>query len=225
MYRGKIIYLIGRDNWQKDDSLNHILYRYLRKTGYKIVWEDPAGQMLYKLRQFENAIKILPGFLRKFNLRCCQILYGLFHWSYFSFLSDRKNEAISLRARKLKMDIQALEPGSDIILLSRSSGGRIASLIADEVDIRYLICLGYPFKHPEREPEPDRFQHLATIKTPMLIIQGDQDEYGGLDVPDKYPLSPAVEIMFVEAFHDFILTEKEWGKVLAKITTILRATP
>lgn len=28
----KIILLVGRDNWQKDDSLNHILLGYLKTT-------------------------------------------------------------------------------------------------------------------------------------------------------------------------------------------------
>ena len=52
--KSKIIFLIGRDNWQQDDTLNHVLIEYLKKTKHEIRWEDPAGDILYKLRRFES---------------------------------------------------------------------------------------------------------------------------------------------------------------------------
>lgn len=219
----KTILLVGRDNWQKDDSLNHILLGHLKTTSYTIKWEDPAGNLLYKLRQLERQIKWLPDTIRKMNLRIVQLLYGLIHWSYFVYLSDRKNQSVELRSRKLKESILRLGVKQEIIILSRSVGGRISSMIADDLSIKQLICLGYPFKHPEKEKEPGRYQHLKNLKTPFLIIQGNRDEYGGLEVSEKYELSPAVELFFVDTNHEFDMSSEDWEKVLQKIDEVIES--
>jgi uncharacterized protein len=59
-------------------------------------------------------------------------------------------------------------------------GGRIASMIADEVGAAALICLGYPF-HPPGNPNKARTEHLYTLRTPTLILQGARDPFGGRD--------------------------------------------
>lgn len=216
----KIILLVGRDNWQKDDALNHTLLRYLKTTNFIIKWEDPAGDIIYKFRQLERKIK-LPDTLRKMNLRIVQLLYGITHWSYFVYLSDRKNQSVEFRSRKLKESILKLGAGNELIILSRSAGGRISSLVADELKIKQLICLSYPFKHPEKEKEPGRYQHLKNLKTPFLIIQGNRDEYGGLEVAEKYELSPAIELFFVDTTHNFNISSEEWKTVLEKIGEVI----
>ncbi len=225
MKNKKIIYLIGRDNWQKDIFLNNLLVEHLKKTGNEIRWEDPAGNMLYKLRRIENQLRWLPAFIRKINLRAFQIIYGLFHWSYFRYLTDRKNQELEFRLQKLKEDLSKFNNKKEVIILSRSSGGRFSSLIADSLNINHIICLGYPFKHPDKEIEPERYLHLETIQTPMLIIQGDKDEYGGLEIKDKYIFSPNVELLFVKASHNFNLDKQDWTKVLTKIDEIIQAKP
>src|SRR5262249_53782655 len=58
-----------------------------------------------------------------------------------------------------------------LVIGGKSMGGRIASLIADEAGVDGLICLGYPF-HPVDKPMQLRVEHLRTIKTPTLIVQG-----------------------------------------------------
>lgn len=217
----KIIYLIGRDNWQNDDYLNKVLIKHLKKTQHNIIWEDPAGDLLYKLRNFENRFKFIPSYVRKVNLRILQLLYGLIHWNYFSYLSDRRNLTVEIRTKRLEASLLKLMRKGEIIIVSRSAGGRYSSLIADKLNIKQIICLGYPFKHPDLEDEPERYLHLAKIQTPMLIIQGDHDEYGGLDVKDKYSLSPKIELLFVKANHDFNLTITDWEKVLIKLNEII----
>ena len=219
--QNKIILLIGSEFWQKDDSINHILFDYLKKTKNEIVWEDPAGNLLYRLNKFENQFKWLPKFIKRINLRCTQILYLLLHWSYFNYLSDRKNPSVKLRAEKLKQSILRLGNEKEIIIISRSAGGRFSSLIADDLKIKHIICLSYPFKHPEEDIEPERYLHLISLKTPMLIIQGTKDEYGGLEVKDKYILSPNIELFYVDANHEFIISNTDWKRVLNKIDTII----
>jgi predicted alpha/beta-hydrolase family hydrolase len=68
--------------------------------------------------------------------------------------------------------------GADALVIGgKSMGGRIASLVADGAAAAGLICLGYPF-HPTGDPEKLRIEHLKTIKTPTLILQGERDPFG-----------------------------------------------
>lgn len=217
----KIIFLIGRDNWQKDDNLNHILIQNLKKTKHEIRWEDPAGSLLYKLRSFENKYNWLPNYVKKINTRILQLSYGLFNWNYFKYLSYRRNSSIELRTQCLKKSILQLGNKKEIIVLSRSAGGRLASYIVDELKINYLICLSYPFKHPNKAANSTRYMHLLNLKTPMLIIQADKDEYGGIEVKKKYTLSLQIELFFVNANHDFILTKNDWERVIIKLHEII----
>ncbi len=83
--------------------------------------------------------------------------------------------------------------GSDLAIGGKSLGGRMASLIADEIGARALICLGYPF-HPPGRPEKLRTEHLETLDTPSLILQGERDPLGTRDEVAGYSLSPAIRV-------------------------------
>ena len=56
----------------------------------------------------------------------------------------------------------------------KSMGGRMASLVADELSVDGLVCLGYPF-HPPGKPDRLRTEHLETIRTRTVICQGERD--------------------------------------------------
>lgn len=75
----------------------------------------------------------------------------------------------------------------------KSMGGRIASMIADEVGARGLACLGYPF-HPPGKPEKTRVEHLRTLRTPALFLQGERDPFGSPDEIAGYALSEAIQL-------------------------------
>ena len=75
----------------------------------------------------------------------------------------------------------------------KSLGGRMASLIADELGARALVCLGYPF-HPPGRPEKLRTAHLERLETPTLILQGERDPFGGREDVGGYRLSPAIRV-------------------------------
>ena len=87
--------------------------------------------------------------------------------------------------------------GSKMIIGGKSMGGRIASMVADEVGARGLVCRGYPF-HPPGAPEKTRTAHLAQLRTPTLIVQGSRDVFGGRDEIAGYALSPAIRIVYLE---------------------------
>ncbi len=84
-----------------------------------------------------------------------------------------------------------------MVIGGKSMGGRIASMIADEVGVAGLICLGYPF-HPPGNPARARVAHLEHLRTPALIVQGVRDSFGRPDEVASYHLSPAIRIEWIE---------------------------
>ncbi|MFD9897341.1 alpha/beta family hydrolase [Mesorhizobium sp. NPDC059025] len=97
--------------------------------------------------------------------------------------------------------VAALGANGRLIIGGKSMGGRIASMVADELfasgKIAGLLCLGYPF-HPPAKPQQLRTRHLADLQTPTLIVQGTRDEFGTRDEVPSYALSKAVEVFWLE---------------------------
>ncbi len=87
--------------------------------------------------------------------------------------------------------------GGGLVIGGKSMGGRIASMVADEVGARGLVCLGYPF-HPPGRPEKVRTAHLETLSTPALVVQGTRDAFGTPEDVQRYRLSPAIRVVWLE---------------------------
>lgn len=84
----------------------------------------------------------------------------------------------------------------------KSMGGRMASLIADELKVDALVCLGYPF-YAVGKPEKPRVAHLADLQTPTLIVQGERDALGDRKAVEDYELSSAIDLYWLAtANHD-----------------------
>ena len=88
-----------------------------------------------------------------------------------------------------------------VFIGGRSMGGRVASMVADELHdagtVLGLVCLGYPF-HPPGKPEQLRTAHLEHLRTPALIVQGTRDEFGTREEVSGYALSPSIELVWLE---------------------------
>ena len=95
---------------------------------------------------------------------------------------------------QIKRKVDKSEP---IFIGGKSMGGRMASLLADEVGPNGLICLGYPF-HALGKPEKTRVEHLASIQTPTLILQGMRDPMGNQQRVSEYPLSDMINVSWLE---------------------------
>ncbi|UST71034.1 alpha/beta family hydrolase [Pseudomonas moraviensis] len=80
----------------------------------------------------------------------------------------------------------------------KSMGGRMASLVADELGADGLVCLGYPF-YAAGKPEKPRVEHLASLRTRTLIVQGERDALGNREAVEAYTLSPSIEVMWLAA--------------------------
>jgi predicted alpha/beta-hydrolase family hydrolase len=87
--------------------------------------------------------------------------------------------------------------GGRPVIGGKSMGGRIASMIADDVGAHGLVCLGYPF-HPPGKPENLRTAHLVDLQTPTLIVQGTRDPFGKPEDVEGYELSAAIRVVWLE---------------------------
>jgi len=126
----------------------------------------------------------------------------------FSYMAKRRTEGTRKpppRADKLNNEyqaaIEALQFDGPLIMGGKSMGGRVASMIADELfeadQIAGLLCVGYPF-HPIGKPEKLRTEHLENLKTPTLICQGTRDQFGTKDEVGGYDLSSAIQVSWFE---------------------------
>jgi len=107
----------------------------------------------------------------------------------------------------------------------KSMGGRMASMVADELEVAGLVCLGYPF-HPPGRPERTRTAHLEGLRTPALIVQGTNDTFGTRDDVAGYVLSPAIQMHWLDGGnHDLRAPGKKrdetWGEVIRTVAAFL----
>lgn len=73
---------------------------------------------------------------------------------------------------------------SPLVLGGHSMGGRIASMVAADVDgegavknLAGLVLVSYPL-HPPKRPDKLRIEHLPDITVPCLFVSGTRDEFG-----------------------------------------------
>jgi predicted alpha/beta-hydrolase family hydrolase len=119
--------------------------------------------------------------------------------------------------------IEAVGHPERLIIGGRSMGGRIASMIADDAGVRGLVCLGYPF-HPLGKPGRTRTAHLATLRTPALIVQGERDAMGDRVEVAGYALSPTIEIVWLpDGDHSFVPRKRSGVTEAANVATAVGA--
>ncbi|MCT4370608.1 alpha/beta fold hydrolase [Yangia mangrovi] len=115
--------------------------------------------------------------------------------------SKRPPPKVELLQEEYRAAIEALACDGPLFIGGKSMGGRIASLIADDLfasgRIAGLVCLGYPF-HPTGKPETLRTEHLAALRTPALICQGTRDPFGTCEEMAGYALSESIALHWLE---------------------------
>jgi uncharacterized protein len=97
--------------------------------------------------------------------------------------------------------VAALGAQGRLVIGGKSMGGRVASMVADDLHaagaVAGLLCLGYPF-HPPGRPEQLRTRHLEALAVPALICQGTRDPFGTREEVAGYRLSPAIRVLWLE---------------------------
>jgi uncharacterized protein len=128
-----------------------------------------------------------------------------FEFDYMAFRRTSTSKTPPPRAETLKSEniaaIDELGVRGPLVIGGKSMGGRVASMIADQLHtsgrIAGLLCLGYPF-HPVGKPDQLRTAHLADMQTPTLIVQGTRDPFGTREEVATYTLSKSIQILWLE---------------------------
>jgi uncharacterized protein len=94
-------------------------------------------------------------------------------------------------------------PAPQLVIGGKSLGGRMASMVADQLGVAGLVCFGYPF-HPPGQPQKLRTRHLETLTTPAVMIQGTRDPLGNESEVPRYRLSHAIRLEWIpDGDHSF----------------------
>ena len=97
--------------------------------------------------------------------------------------------------------VDALDSFGPLFIGGKSMGGRVATMVADDLygagRIKGVVCLGYPF-HPPAKPDQLRTRHLEKLECPLLICQGTRDPFGTSEEVPVYDLSGAIRVEWLE---------------------------
>jgi uncharacterized protein len=142
------------------------------------------------------------------------IALTLFEFGYMSERRDGgpkrpppKAEALMDEYRTMVAAVRKAHPRQLVAIGGKSLGGRVASLLADELyaqnAIAGLVCLGYPF-HPPAKPDQLRTEHLKNLRCPALIVQGERDPFGSRAEVEEMALSRKIKFAWMsDGDHDF----------------------
>ncbi|MEN2740525.1 alpha/beta family hydrolase [Microbacterium sp. X-17] len=212
----RILLIVERDDFFADDALVARVVAYFSARGVTVV--------RYESRYAETARRISPRWSRglpgpvRGTIKALMLLAYPARWAHFSPRYRERVGSVSNRAHALRAAIEELAEDREVFLLARSLGARIASLVADSAGVARMAALGYPFQSPTEGPNPARYLHLRSLRTPMLIVQGARDVYGGLEIANVYPLSPSTTMEFVDGDHGLRLDEPTWARVLDRVS-------
>ena len=223
MKTNKIILLIGREHLEKDSYLYTDILSEIKGIQFD-VFNDSYSY--FRRRVYPYIGKVIPRFIRKqpiirsLYLQIEEQFYSIIlnpndYQMHVAFLKNPND--ISLRIEKLAKRLRGIPDNTEITLIGRSAGAIVATMVSLQHPIHKIISLGYPFKHPDFEEEAFRHEHLLQVNTPMLIIQGLQDVYGGQEIEKKYNFNSNTTIVFEDINHDFELTEENRIRILKNI--------
>lgn len=214
----QIVLMVGRDDFLQDEELVGRLIAFFTARGRTVAQ--------YQSRHEETRRLATPGFTRSWprNVRGSMIAVRLLlhpdRWLYLVPGYWAYSKSVPSQAAALRVALRSFS-GREVALLGRSAGARVCTLIADECGVKRVVALSYPFKHPKQPPDPDRYRHLADLRTSLLIVQGARDEYGGASVATLYALSSTTSVEVVDTDHNMHMREDSWQALTERIYTHL----
>lgn len=230
MKTNKIILLIGREHLEKDNYLYKAILSKIKGIRFD-VFNDSSWPFLRKI--YPKIIRVIPKFIQKqpfiksLNKQIKDQFYSTIMnpTDYKLHIAFQKNpNNISLRIEKLAKRLSKIPQNTEITLIGRSAGAIVATMVSLNHPVHKIIALGYPFKHPDFDEEAYRHEHLIHVKTPMLLIQGLQDVYGGREIEKKYLFNLNTKIVFEDISHDFELIEADRSRILRTIENFIADT-
>lgn len=218
----KYLLVLGREALDRDSYLYQVVLGNLQLHGFEIVF-DPMDRIRFAFMR-----KIGPGkFLGKHLLlplfRAIYVLFVQRQLLDFLLFVLKRISSLEFRTRVVSRYIQLKSnQTSHLVVLARSAGSIVISSIANHMPVDYIICLGYPFRHPEEGDAAFRTAHLGKLDKPMMIFQGERDPYGGKEIANQYTFSPQIQLSFLDVDHDFNLNEQDLLRVKTEIECVLQ---
>lgn len=225
-----LLLVVGRNNWKRGsrglsrvvDELGRAgmpVLRYESRTGDTRRWLD---------ERVEPWLAALPAGWAALPAVRWLLKLGLLAGrpSRWDYLFARRHEVHHTGVAALRRFI-ARQHGRRVVLLTHSAGGIAGAMAEDAPPLLCHVCFGYPFQHPERPPEPRRTEVLARVARPLLIVQGERDEYGSAaEARRRWPLSPAITLLAVDDDHQYdALGEVEIQALLHTIKAFIGLAP
>jgi predicted alpha/beta-hydrolase family hydrolase len=126
-----------------------------------------------------------------------------------SFTRKRPTEPFAIELDELRRARDQLH-SERLVLVGRSFGGRVCTRLAAAEPPFALILLGHPIA-PRGRPRPEDEQALRDVKCHTLIVQGDHDALGPLDVLQRLAaVNQAIELYVLKGVgHNFGPRTKE----------------
>jgi uncharacterized protein len=196
-----VIIFVSRENLQEDSVLLVQLMRLINRDQYDVFIDptDTVGGHPWP-SIIVNGLKYLLK-----NSRIWGWLRARYH-----FICNAPSKSIDLRAQKLIKYVSGFSPETEITLIARSAGGVVCAHVCAHVKIKQVICLGYPFFHPQLGEQAYRTKPLLALQTPFTIFQGTHDAYGGENATLLFTQLPGVVIHYLPTNHDFVMDKKAW---------------
>ena len=177
-----------------------------------VLTTGPSGAPVHLVFAHGAGAPMDSPFLEKLaqSLALCGIKTTRFE---FEYMAQRRHTGIKRPPPKIERlaqeyhtVVESLATHPRLWIGGKSMGGRVASLIADDLHARGhtagWVCVGYPF-HPAGKPTNLRVSHLAALACPALIVQGDRDPLGSRAEVASYALSRNIELEWLpDGDHD-----------------------
>ncbi len=104
-----------------------------------------------------------------------------------------------------------------VVLVGRSFGGRVCTRVAAQEPPAALVLLGHPIA-PQGRPRPEDEKALTEVRCPTLVVQGDRDPLGPLEVLQRIAsVNQHVQIYVLKGVgHNFGPRQREGVEYAAK---------
>lgn len=230
---GTVLLVIGRNDWRRSSLVFERVVDELARTGMPVLRYESRTKVTRRLLEqgSERIVAALPAFLARrlpgrLLTRLARNVVLLLHPGRWDYVVGRRRELHHASPSALRRFIGRVG-ARRVVLLTHSAGGIAGAMAESAPAVLCHVCFGYPFQHPERPPEARRTLPLERLAKPMLIVQGERDDYGtAAEARQRWPLSPAITLHAVVDDHHYdALGEAEVQALLHTITAFIDQAP
>lgn len=173
-----------------------------------VLWNRPAKTQATLVLAHGAGAPMDSGFMAAMAERFCDRGLAVMRFE-FPYMARRRQtgkksppDQAPVLLDSFREQLLSFEHPEQVFIGGKSLGGRMASVLATELCVAGVVCLGYPF-HPPGKPERTRLDHLPDLRAPMLIGQGERDPLGSREEVASYALPAGIALHWLpDGDHD-----------------------